>query len=61
MIRIIEDDGWRFHSQQVATADTFDEMGQFMEEGIIFQMEGLREDGLSITEPTIVVTYAEVA
>ena len=45
----------------VATADTLDEIKQLMREGIAFHIEGLREDGLPIPEPTTVVTYAEVA
>jgi predicted RNase H-like HicB family nuclease len=32
-----------------------------MREGIEFHLEGLREDGLPIPEPTTEVDYAEVA
>jgi len=45
----------------VATADTLEEIRRLMREGIEFHLEGLREDGLPIPEPTIQVDYAEVA
>ena len=45
----------------VATADTLEEIKELMREGIVFHIEGLREGGLPIPEPTTMVTYAEVA
>jgi predicted RNase H-like HicB family nuclease len=45
----------------VATADTLDEIKQLMRQGILFHIEGMREDGLPIPEPSTIVAYAEVA
>ena len=45
----------------VATADTLEEIKQLMQEGIEFHLEGMREDGLPIPEPSTHVDYAEVA
>jgi len=45
----------------VATADTLEEVKQLMREGIEFHLEGMREDGLPIPEPTTQVDYAEIA
>ena len=45
----------------VATADTLEEIKQFMQEGVEFHLEGMREDGNPIPEPTTQVDYAEVA
>ncbi len=45
----------------VATADSIGEIKRLMQEGIEFHLEGLREDGLPIPEPTTEVDYAEVA
>ncbi len=45
----------------IATADTFDEIKRLMQEGIEFHLEGMREDGLPIPEPTTEVGYSEVA
>jgi predicted RNase H-like HicB family nuclease len=45
----------------VATADSIEEIKRLMQEGIEFHLEGMREDGTPIPEPTTEVTYAEVA
>lgn len=45
----------------VAAADTLEEIKQLMREGIEFHLEGMREDGDPIPEPTTQVDYAEVA
>ncbi|MGO9260909.1 MAG: type II toxin-antitoxin system HicB family antitoxin [Bryobacteraceae bacterium] len=45
----------------VAAADTLEEIKQLMREGIEFHLEGMREDGDPIPEPTTQVGYAEVA
>lgn len=45
----------------VATADTLEEIKCLMQEGIEFHLQGLREDGDPIPEPTTEVDYAEVA
>ena len=45
----------------VATAATVPEITRLMQEGIEFHLEGMREDGLPIPEPTTEVAYADVA
>jgi predicted RNase H-like HicB family nuclease len=45
----------------VATADTLEEIRRLMREGIAFHLEGMREDGVPIPEPTTLVDYSEVA
>jgi predicted RNase H-like HicB family nuclease len=45
----------------IAAADTREEVVRLMREGIEFHLEGMREDGLPIPEPTTEVDYAEVA
>lgn len=45
----------------VATADSKEDVIRLMREGISFHLEGMREDGLSIPEPTTQVEYADVA
>jgi predicted RNase H-like HicB family nuclease len=45
----------------IATADTLDEVTRLMREGIEFHIEGLREDGLPIPEPSTSVAVVEVA
>jgi predicted RNase H-like HicB family nuclease len=45
----------------VAAADTLDEIKLLMQQGIEFHLEGMREDGDPIPEPTTQVDYAEVA
>jgi predicted RNase H-like HicB family nuclease len=45
----------------MATADTLEETKQLMREGIEFHLEGMREDGDPIPEPTTQVDSAEVA
>ena len=45
----------------VATAGTLDEIKQLMQEGIAFHLEGMREDGLPIPEPSTQVALVEVA
>ncbi|MGA8026567.1 MAG: type II toxin-antitoxin system HicB family antitoxin [Bryobacteraceae bacterium] len=45
----------------VATGETLEEVKRLMREGIEFHVEGMREDGREIPEPTTQVDYAEVA
>jgi len=45
----------------IATADSVEEIKRLMEEGISFHIDGMREDGLPIPEPTTQVAYADVA
>jgi predicted RNase H-like HicB family nuclease len=45
----------------VATAGTLEEIKQLMHEGIEFHLDGMREDGIPIPEPTTQVDYADVA
>jgi predicted RNase H-like HicB family nuclease len=45
----------------VATGATIDETEREIREAIEFHLEGLREDGLPIPEPTSTAEYVEVA
>jgi predicted RNase H-like HicB family nuclease len=45
----------------VATADSIEEIKQLMQEGIEFHLEGMRQDGLPVPQPTTQVDYADVA
>jgi predicted RNase H-like HicB family nuclease len=45
----------------VAAADSLDEVKRLMQEGIAFHVDGMREDGLPVPEPTTQVAYADVA
>ncbi|HEX4129080.1 MAG TPA: type II toxin-antitoxin system HicB family antitoxin [Pirellulales bacterium] len=45
----------------VATAGTVDEAEQLLREAIVLYLDGLREDGLPIPEPTSIVEYIEVS
>ncbi|MGI8742980.1 MAG: type II toxin-antitoxin system HicB family antitoxin [Bryobacteraceae bacterium] len=45
----------------VATAGTLEEIKRLMREGIEFHLDGMREDGFPIPEPTTQVDYADVA
>lgn len=45
----------------VTTGDSLPEIRRLMEEAIEFHLEGMREDGTPIPEPTTEVAYAEVA
>jgi predicted RNase H-like HicB family nuclease len=45
----------------IAAADTLDEVTHLMREGVEFHIEGLREDGLPIPEPSTSVAVVEVA
>ena len=45
----------------VATGSTIAETEQAIREAIVFHIEGLREDGATIPEPTSRVDYVEVA
>jgi predicted RNase H-like HicB family nuclease len=45
----------------VTTGDTLDEIEAMIREAIEFHLDGMREDGLSIPEPTTHVSYVEVA
>jgi len=44
----------------VATGDSVEEVTRLMKEGLEFHLEGTREDGLPIPEPTSQVAYVEV-
>jgi predicted RNase H-like HicB family nuclease len=44
----------------VATGDTVEETERLLREAIEIHLEGLREDGLAIPEPSSVVEYVEV-
>jgi predicted RNase H-like HicB family nuclease len=44
----------------VAAAETREEVLQLIEEAIVFHIEGLREDGQSIPEPSSSIEYIEV-
>jgi predicted RNase H-like HicB family nuclease len=44
----------------VATGRTQEEVGQRIREAIALHLEGMREDGLPIPEPTSRVDYVEV-
>ena len=45
----------------VSTGDTLEDVERNIREAIEFHLEGMREDGDQIPEPTTRVTYAEVA
>ena len=45
----------------VATGQTIEETEREIQEAIEFHLRGMREDGLSIPEPSIQVEYVEVA
>jgi predicted RNase H-like HicB family nuclease len=43
----------------IATGKTLDEVKQLIREAIAFHIEGLKEDGLPIPEPTTLCEYIE--
>ena len=45
----------------IATGNSASEVEQLIREAISFHLEGLREDGLEIPEPTCAVGYVELA
>ena len=45
----------------VATGDTFQEVECEIRDAIAFHLDGLREDGVPIPQPSSVVEYMEVA
>jgi predicted RNase H-like HicB family nuclease len=45
----------------VAAAESEDELRRLMAEAIEFHIEGLRQDGLPVPEPTSTVDYVHVA
>jgi predicted RNase H-like HicB family nuclease len=45
----------------VAAAETKEEVLQLLHEAIEFHVEGLREDGLPLPEPSSSIEYVEVA
>ena len=45
----------------VTTSDTLDEIRALIREAIEFHLDGMREDGTDVPEPTTRVTYVEVA
>jgi predicted RNase H-like HicB family nuclease len=44
-----------------ATGKTVEEVKRLISEGIAFHLEGLREDGLPIPEPTTLAKYVEAS
>ena len=44
----------------VAAADTKEEVLELIQEALEFHVEGLREDGQSIPEPSSIIEYVEV-
>ena len=45
----------------VSTGGTLEEVRNNIQDAIAFHLEGMREDGAPIPEPTTLVSYAEVA
>lgn len=45
----------------IATGQTIEETENEIRQAIVFHIEGLREDGLPIPQPSSVVDYLEVA
>jgi len=45
----------------IATGKTIDELKQRMSEAVELHLEGMREDGLPIPEPTSLADYVEAA
>ena len=45
----------------IATGNSTSEVKQLIREAISFHLEGLREDGLEIPEPSCAVGYVELA
>jgi len=45
----------------IATGKTLEEVKQRMREAVELHLHGMREDGLSIPEPTSLVEYVEAA
>jgi predicted RNase H-like HicB family nuclease len=45
----------------IATGKTIEELRQRMSEAIELHLDGMREDGLSIPEPTSLADYVEAA
>lgn len=45
----------------VATGASIEEIEERIREAIAFHLEGLREDGAAIPQPTIQVEYVEIA
>lgn len=45
----------------IATGQTIEETENEIHQAIVFHIEGLREDGLPIPQPSSVVDYLEVA
>ena len=45
----------------VAAAPTLEEVKRLMREALVFHLEGLREDGMPLPEPTTQVLYIDAA
>ena len=45
----------------IATGNSVSEVEQLVREAISFHLEGLREDGIDIPEPSCAVQYVELA
>lgn len=45
----------------IATGNSVSEVEQLIREAILFHLEGLREDGIKIPEPSCAVGYVELA
>jgi predicted RNase H-like HicB family nuclease len=44
----------------VAVGETLDETARLIGEAIEFHLEGLREDGIAVPEPSTITEYVEV-
>jgi predicted RNase H-like HicB family nuclease len=44
----------------IATGETLEEVKQVIREAIAFHIEGLREEGLPVPEPTTLAEYVEL-
>lgn len=45
----------------ITTGETIEEVTRLMQEAIEFHLEGLREDGLPIPQPSTMVAFVDVA
>ena len=45
----------------IATANTLEEIKELMQAGIAFHLQGMREDGLPIPQPSSHVEYVDIA
>jgi hypothetical protein len=50
-----------FFAHPVAVGETLEEVKQLIAEAIIFHLEGLKEDGLTVPESVSICEYVDVA